>query len=308
VRVVVTAALDGERVDRLIALVAGVARAEASTLVDNGAVTSRGRPVTARSHRVHEGDELEINLPERVAAPALEPDASVDVSVVYVDVQLIVVDKPAGMVVHPGSGNRSGTLVQGLLARFPDLAVPAWPDAMRPGVVHRLDKGTSGLLVVARTAEALVSLAGQLKARTVERRYLALVWGVVEADAGVVDAPLGRSVQDPMRMAVRADGRRAVTRYEVVHRYHHPSAATLLGCRLETGRTHQIRVHLAAIGHPVAGDDRYRGGGVRAGGLQLGRPFLHAERLAFDHPATGERLSFTSPLPDDLARALDGLS
>ena len=306
--VVVTAALDGERVDRLIALVAGVARGEASTLVEAGAVTSGGRPVTARSHRVHEGDELEIRLPEVAAVAALEPDDAVDVSVVDVDDHVIVVDKPAGLVVHPGSGNRTGTLVQGLLARFPDLAVPAWPDPMRPGVVHRLDKGTSGLLVVARTPEALASLAAQLKARTVERRYLALVWGVVESDAGVVDAPLGRSVRDPLRMAVRADGRRAVTRYEVVRRYHHPLAATLVGCRLETGRTHQIRVHLAAIGHPVAGDERYRGGGVRAGGLRLDRPFLHAERLGFDHPATGERLTFTSPLPDDLAGALGGLT
>ncbi len=307
-RVVVTSALDGERIDRLVALVAGVARAEASTLVESGAVTSGGQPLTARSHRVREGDELEILLPERVAAPALEPDASVDVSVVFVDAHVIVVDKPAGLVVHPGSGNRSGTLVQGLLARYPDLAEPVWPDPSRPGVVHRLDKGTSGLLVVARTAEALASLAGQLKARTVERRYLALVWGLVESDAGVVDAPLGRSVRDPMRMAVRADGRRAVTRYEVVHRYHHPSAATLVGCHLETGRTHQIRVHLAAIGHPVAGDERYRGGGVRAGSLHLARPFLHAERLGFDHPATGESMSFSSPLPDDLARVLDGLT
>lgn len=300
---VVTAALDGERVDRLIALVAGVARAEASTLVEEGAVTSAGRVVTARSHRVREGDELEIRLPERAAPAGLEPDASVEVAVVHVDDQVIVVDKPAGLVVHPGSGNRSGTLVQGLLARFPDLAGPAWPDPGRPGVAHRLDKGTSGLLVVARTPEALVSLAAQLKERTVERRYLALVWGSVESDAGVIDAPLGRSAQDPLRMAVRADGRRAVTRYEVVRRYDGP-AATLVACRLETGRTHQIRVHLAAIGHPVAGDDRYRGGGTRTSGLRLGRPFLHAERLAFDHPDSGERLSFSSPLPADLAPVL----
>jgi 23S rRNA pseudouridine1911/1915/1917 synthase len=223
--------------------------------------------------------------------------------VVHADEQVIVVDKPAGMVVHPGHGNAGGTLVNGLLARFPDMAVQPWPDPARPGIVHRLDKGTSGLLVVARTVASGQSLIAQLANRSVERRYVALAWGHVDASAGVIDAPLGRSLQDPLRMAVRADGRRAVTRYEVRARYDEPSPTTLLACRLETGRTHQIRVHLAAIGHPVVGDARYRGGRKNVT-IVPGRPFLHAEALAFDHPDDGRRCSFEAPLPVDLSEVL----
>jgi 23S rRNA pseudouridine1911/1915/1917 synthase len=308
VRVIVSAALAGERVDRLVALIAGLARAEAAALVDSGAVSIGRRAVTTRSHRVREGDEIDVVLPEPSLAPALEPDPAVVFDVVYADGEVVVVDKPTGLVVHPGSGNRSATLVHGLVARYPDLSAQAWPDPERPGVVHRLDKGTSGLLLVARTPDALAALSAALRERRVERRYLALVWGTVESDAGVVDAPVGRSQRDPLRMAVRADGRRAVTRYEVLARYQEPVPSTLVSCLLETGRTHQIRVHMAAIGHPVAGDDRYRRGGVRATGLALHRPFLHAERLAFDHPGTGEAMTFSSGLPADLAAVVSRLS
>jgi 23S rRNA pseudouridine1911/1915/1917 synthase len=210
---------------------------------------------------------------------------------------VIVVDKAPGLVVHPGAGHARGTLVGGLLARFPDLGNLASAGVCppeRPGVVHRLDKGTSGLLVVARTAGAYASLVGQLAARTVDRRYVALVRGAVADERGEVDAPIGRSARTPTRMAVSASGKPARTAYTVLERL---GGTTLLSLTLRTGRTHQIRVHLAAIGHPVVGDERY---GSPERTLGPGRFFLHAGALAFDHPGTGERVSFSSPLPDDL--------
>jgi 23S rRNA pseudouridine1911/1915/1917 synthase len=299
VHVVVPAALDGERVDRVVSFATGMPRAEAAALIGAGGVLLGGKPVTARSRRVASGDDLDIAVPEPAGGPVADPTVALDV--VYDDDSVIVVDKPAGLVVHPGAGNADKTMVNGLLARFGDLARQAWPDPSRPGIVHRLDKGTSGLLMVGRTPAALAALSAQLEARTVERRYLALVWGTVESTAGMVDAPIGRSVSDPTRMSVRADGRRAVTRYEVVSQWRLPQPVTLLRCTLETGRTHQIRVHLAAIGHPVVGDDRYmRKGTVVAPSLHPGRPFLHAAVLGFDHPESGERLRLESALPPDL--------
>ena len=321
--VVVPGALDGQRIDRVVSFVTGRPRAEAAGLVDDGRVRIDGVVVTSRSRKVTTGAVIEVDLPAAPEGPGRE--AGVEVAVVHADADVIVVDKPAGLVVHPGAGNPSGTLVNGLLSRFPDLAGQAWPDPGRPGIVHRLDKGTSGLLMVARTPAALDNLSAQLQAHTVERRYLALVWGAVEAADGVIDAAIGRSVADPTRMTVRADGRRAVTRYEVVQRWALPQPTTLIRCALETGRTHQIRVHLAAIGHPVVGDERYkpggrggpgRGGDRRRGpasasvapGLGQGRPFLHAAVLGFDHPRTGTRLRFESALPDDLEAVLRALS
>ena len=293
---VIPAALAGERVDRVVAMLTDRPRSEVADLVRDGAVRVGGRPVTTASRRLAEGDVLEVDAPEREAVLP-QPDPSVTVPTVHVDDHVVVVDKPAGLVVHPGAGNPVGTLVNGLLARFPDLGAAGAGDPTRPGIVHRLDKGTSGLLVVARTAAAYESLVAQLKARAVDRRYIALACGTVEAPSGLIEAPIGRAVSDPTRMAVSARGRPARTAYEVEQRFTFPAAATLLDCRLETGRTHQIRVHLAAIGHPVVGDRRY--GGVRPD-LPTPRPFLHAYRLAFDHPANGERLELRSPLPDDL--------
>ncbi|HEY5246326.1 MAG TPA: RluA family pseudouridine synthase, partial [Acidimicrobiales bacterium] len=246
---------------------------------------------------------LAVDLPD--AAPAgVEPEPDVELRVVHADAAVVVVDKPAGVVVHPGAGHAHGTLVAGLLARFPDLAGVGDPE--RPGIVHRLDRGTSGLLVVARTAAAYQSLTAQLAERTVGRRYVALVTGHVADDRGVVDAPIGRSSRTPTKMAVSANGRPARTAYRVLRRLAGQPAldqpSTLLALALETGRTHQIRVHLAAIGHPVVGDDRYGPPG-RVGGraLPAGRLFLHAAQLGFDHPGSGERVVWTSPLPDDLA-------
>ena len=220
-------------------------------------------------------------------------------TVVFEDDDVVVVDKAAGIVVHPGAGHEAGTLVHALVARYPDIGGVGAPD--RPGIVHRLDAGTSGLMVVARTAAAYESLVAQLSARTVERVYSTLVLGTVEAPAGIVDAPIGRSDNDPTRMAVTTGGREARTRYEVEHRFASPVPCTHLACRLETGRTHQVRVHLAAIGHPVAGDGRYGGERPAFAALGLRRPYLHARALAFDHPLTGERVRFSSDLPDDLA-------
>ena len=174
----------------------------------------------------------------------------------------------------------------------------------RPGIVHRLDKGTSGLLVVARTQRAYDSLVEQLSLRTVERRYLALVWGRFDSAAGAVDAPVGRGMGNPTKMAVSAGGRPARTSYRVLQLFTQPAKATLVACKLETGRTHQVRVHLAAIGHPVVGDDRY--GGARPS-IDPGRPFLHASLLGFDHPGTAERLRFTSLLPPELEKVLGSL-
>jgi 23S rRNA pseudouridine1911/1915/1917 synthase len=200
--------------------------------------------------------------------------------------------------------------VHGLLARWPELAALVDPGGLdRPGIVHRLDKGTSGLLVVARTTTARSALVSQLAGRTVDRRYLTLVWGTLDEEEGLIDAPIRRAAADPTRMAVGPGGRDARTRYQVDRRYHQPVPATLLRCRLETGRTHQIRVHLSAIGHAVVGDPRYghRGGRWPAGlpHLAPGRVWLHAAELALDHPATGARLRFSSPVPPDLQHLLD---
>lgn len=300
----VPAALAGERIDRAVAMLATCSRAEAAALLAGGRVKLSGAVVSKASTRVREGDELEVSGIHEPAPAAVAGDASVRFGIVYADEQVIVVDKPAGLVVHPGSGNREGTLVNGLLAAYPDLSTVGAPD--RPGIVHRLDKQTSGLLVVARTAGAHRALVAQMSARTVERRYSALAWGHPESDRGLVDAPIGRSAREPTRMAVSAGGREARTRYEVVETYDDPAALCLLRCRLETGRTHQIRVHLAAIGHPVVGDARY--GGRRQPLAGVPRFFLHAEHLEFRHPGSGSRVQFDSELPADLREILQQLA
>jgi 23S rRNA pseudouridine1911/1915/1917 synthase len=317
----VPASLEGVRVDRVVALLADVSRSTVEQLIADGRVLVDDEPVHVRSRVLHAGQQLSMEL-EPEAAPQLpEADPSVEFGVVYADDQIIVVDKPAGLVVHPGAGNRSGTLVNGLLARFPDLASLVEPtglavsddeagfranDTDRPGIVHRLDRGTSGLLVVARTRSATTSLVDQLTDRTVEREYLSLVHGTVESPTGIVDAPIGRSETSPTRMAVTQRGKPSRTRYEVEARFGHPISMTLVKATLETGRTHQIRVHLAAIGHPVVADDLY---GPRRSlqGIQLRRPFLHARSLGFVHPATGDHVSWQSGLPPELQSVLAGL-
>ncbi len=289
-------ALDGERIDRVVALVADVSRRDAVELLAAGSVTVDGRVPGKPSARVTGGSTVAVERPSPDTGLPADPDVEFDV--VHLDDDVVVVDKPAHLVVHPGSGFSTGTLVNGLLARFPEIASVGQSD--RPGIVHRLDKGTSGLLMVARTDAAYESLVEQLAQRTVARRYLTLVCGLVEAEGGLIDAPLGRSERDATVRAVVADGRPARTHYEVLAR-RAEVGASLVSCRLETGRTHQIRAHFAAIGHPVVADDRYRG---RSLDLGLDRPFLHAVELGFDHPTTGRSLFHRSPLPADLVRAL----
>jgi 23S rRNA pseudouridine1911/1915/1917 synthase len=291
----IPAALAGERLDRVVALIADVSRSAAVAVIEAGGVRVDGDPAPSGKVRLAEGAEVIVD-PD--ALPRREPpaaDSRVEFDVVHADDAVIVVDKPAGLVVHPGAGHPGGTLVNGLLHRFPDLATVG--DRERPGIVHRLDAGSSGLLVVARTDEATEALIAQFGARTAGRRYDAVVWGHPEAPHGIIDAPIGRDPADPVRMAVVVDGRPARTEYELIERYREPTVLARLRCRLETGRTHQIRVHLATIGHPLLGDATY-GPGRPTFGLE--RPFLHAAELSFDHPATGERLTFTSPLPPDL--------
>jgi 23S rRNA pseudouridine1911/1915/1917 synthase len=303
VRDAVPAALAGERVDRIVAMITGISRAEVAAMIDAGAVLVGGRPVGARSRRLEEGEVVEVDVPDPAEAARMEPEPDVAVPLVHLDDHLLVVDKPAGLVVHPGAGQRTGTLVHGLLAHHPEV-VGVGPDPVRPGIVHRLDKGTSGLLLVARTQEAYDALVAALAARRVHRQYRTLVWGTVEAPRGLIDAPIGRSAREPTRMAIDERGKEARTRYEVRTTFTEPVAVTELACTLETGRTHQIRVHLRSIGHAVVGDVRYDGARQS---LPVDRPFLHAEHLELAHPVTGEPLRFHSPLPDDLVEVLGRL-
>ena len=308
--------LDGERIDRTLSTLVPCSRSEAADALAAGLVHVGDRVVTKPSHRVAAGDRLVVTAdPVRHEQPVVA-DETVELTVLHADDDIIVVDKPAGLVVHPGPGHKGATLVHGLLARFPDLdpangATVGEPE--RPGLVHRLDRGTSGLLVVARTPDAYESLVGQLSTHAVVRTYTALVRGHPEHPHGVIDAPIGRSRRDPLRMTVAADGRPARTHYRSEHQFHssdedggrdRPTEVALVTCDLETGRTHQIRVHLASIGHPVVGDPLYGGPERRP---HVGRPFLHARRLSFVHPGTGDEVTFDSPLPADLAAVLDTL-
>ena len=279
------------RLDRALAARGEIgSRALAERLVADGAVLVDGRP-RPKSHRLEGGEEVLVELPAPQEPPAAEP---MELDVAWEDEHLLVVDKPAGVVVHPAGGHRSGTLVHGLLA----LDAAGGDDEERPGIVHRLDRDTSGLLVVARSEEAHASLQELIRRRELDRRYLALVKGAPQSRTGRIEAAIGRDRVDRSRHSLdTATPREAITHFETLELL---PGHTLLEVRLETGRTHQIRVHLEAIGLPVAGDPVY---GV-AGDLGLERQFLHAARLAFQHPLTGERIDVESPLPADLAEAL----
>ena len=291
----------GRRLDQVLADLAGVSRAAASRWVDAGRVLVDGR-ARPRSHRLEGGERLRWEVPE--PAPAAEPlPERVPLRVRYEDEHLLVVAKPAGLVVHPGAGHHSGTLVNALLGRE-GTRLSTLGGSGRPGIVHRLDKDTSGLLLVAKDDRTHRALARDLAAHRIERRYLALAQGHLAA-SGTVDAPLARHPRDRKRMAVVPGGRRAVTRWRVVQS--HP-AADLVEATLETGRTHQIRVHLAHLRHPVVGDRSYGADPTLAARLGLERPFLHAWRLTFRHPADGRELELTEPLPDELENALARLA
>jgi 23S rRNA pseudouridine1911/1915/1917 synthase len=282
----------GERLDRFLASLPAIgSRGVAERLLETGSVLVDGRPLD-KSRRLSGGEELEFEPPEREPA-VLEPE-QMDLRIAYEDEHLMVVDKPAGLVVHPGSGHATGTLVHGLLEH--DIA---GGDAARPGIVHRLDRDTSGLMVVARSEEAHARLQKLVRAHALERHYAALVVGRPRSRTGRIEAPIGRDRRDPLRHSLDTDKpREAVTHFEVKELLAHH---TLLDVRLETGRTHQIRVHLAAVDLPVAGDTVYG----RPRELDLERQFLHAVRLAFPHPFTEERVEVDSPLPPDLGAALE---
>ncbi|MFZ0768822.1 MAG: RluA family pseudouridine synthase [Acidimicrobiales bacterium] len=309
--VIVPSSLHELRVDRVLSLLTGLSRSEAHDVITRGGVRVNDKTVAKPSTALLEGQRLEAVLPPR-SSDAVTPDDSVEVDVVLDDEDFAVMNKAAGQVVHPGAGQREGTLVAGLLARYPEmqeLSVAGLCDPSRPGIVHRLDKGTSGLLVVAKTPEGYLSLSSQLSERLMERTYLGLVQGLVVEERGVVDAPIGRSTRTPTLMAVRSDGRPARTAYEVLARFEESPMSTLLRLRLETGRTHQIRVHLASIGHPVVNDLRY--GHRRDARLDEERFFLHSTTLTFTHPRSGRVISTHASLPEDLRALLpskiDGL-
>jgi 23S rRNA pseudouridine1911/1915/1917 synthase len=280
------------RLDRFLAGLAEIgSRAEAERLLEGGHVLVEGS-ARAKSFRLAGGEELEVAVQPRRGSD-LEPE-EMELEVVWEDEHLLVVEKPAGVVVHPGAGHRSGTLVHGLLAREAE----GGEDPERPGIVHRLDRDTSGLLVVARSDAAHRALQEAIRSRDLTREYVALVRGRPRSRAGRIEAPIGRDRSEPTRMSLdSASAKDAVTHFEIEELL---SAHALLRVRLETGRTHQIRVHLGAIDLPVAGDPVY---GV-AGDLGLERQFLHAARLAFEHPFTGRPVEAVSPLPADLETAL----
>ena len=314
---VVAAEEDGERLDRVLAArVAELSRSRHKALILAGRVAIGGATIRDPGHRVNAGDAVTLELPPPQETAIAAED--IPLKVVFEDDEIIVIDKPKGLVVHPAAGKAAGTLVNALLAHC-GASLSGVGGVRRPGIVHRLDKDTTGLMVVAKTDRAHRALARQFadhgRTGALRRGYLALVWGAPERPKGTIDKPLGRHPHARDKMAVRAGGRAAVTHWEVLERYPGSDGApvaSLLACRLETGRTHQIRVHLAAIGHPLIGDAVYGGGfktkasrlGVAAQAAveALGRQALHAYLLTVEHPARGENLEFRSELPDDLRR------
>lgn len=306
----VAASESGTRLDVwLYARLADLSRTRIKTLVESGDVLVDGRRVKA-AHRLRPAERVEARVPP-LPPEELTPEA-IPLTIVFEDEDVLVVDKPAGMVTHPGAGQAAGTLAAAALAHAPTMAGVGGP--RRPGIVHRLDKGTSGLIVLAKTAAAYDALTAQLARRSVTRRYVCLVHGVVTPTSGVIDRPIGRDERSRVRMAVTREGRgkRAVTRFRVLERF---ADVTFLECRLETGRTHQIRVHLASLGHPLLGDRTYgtqretRATDPVLADLIVGLDgvALHAAGLAFAHPVTGEGLELVSPLPNRLERILSHL-
>lgn len=283
------------RIDKVLGhFLSDVSRSQLQKWIEDGHVTVNGQVVKTK-YKLKAGDVVKI-IPEAPQTIDLEPE-DIPLDIVYEDDDVIVVNKPAGMVVHPAPGHPGHTLVNALLYHSPLSTING---EFRPGIVHRIDKDTSGLLMVAKNDLAHRSLAAQLKAKTNQREYVALVHGVIKEDQGTIDAPLGRSKKDRKKQAVVMDGRHAVTHFEVLKRYRH---YTLVKCRLETGRTHQIRVHMAYIGHPLAGDPLYGPRKTLAGPGQ----YLHAGLLGFKHPRTGQEMTFAAPLPEYFTKMLEHL-
>jgi 23S rRNA pseudouridine1911/1915/1917 synthase len=312
---------DGQRVDRfLVSVLADYSRSQIQRLITDGHVVVRrqalrrggpsgpAEPLSAppkANFLVRDGDQITVDAPDAVPSPVAAQ--ALPLEILYQDADLAVLNKPAGMVIHPGAGHASGTLVNALLHHLTDLS--GIGGELRPGIVHRLDRGTSGLMVIAKNDSAHQELSRQFHDREVEKEYIALVWGVVQAGRRI-DAAIGRDPSNRQKMSSRSKyAREAVTR---ITRAHHLPGLTLCQVAIHTGRTHQIRVHLSAIGHPIVGDSLYGGVHRRVAGdiravQRLERPFLHAARLAFTHPRESRRMQFLAPLPDDLERILDGL-
>jgi 23S rRNA pseudouridine1911/1915/1917 synthase len=289
----------GGRVDRYVADATGLSRSYVQKLISDGRLTAAGEPLRANSI-VSAGTELRLDVPEAIPLD-LSPSPEIALRVVYEDDDLLIIDKPAGLVVHPSAGHAGGTLVNALLAHGDGSTWGGIAGVQRPGIVHRLDRDTSGLLMVARRDSSQASLMAQLKARRIKKTYQALVQGSVSAAVGRIEAPIGRDPKHRTRMAVVPDGRASVTGYRVRERF---TDWTLLDLDLVTGRTHQIRVHLDAIGHPVAGDRVYGTGTSRRGPEGLDRLFLHAWRLELTSPSTGQLIRATAPLPPELEQVL----
>jgi 23S rRNA pseudouridine1911/1915/1917 synthase len=308
---------EGQRVDRVLAeAIPGLSRSRVKALIEERRLTRDGHPVTQPAEPVRAGATYALHLP--AAAPAVPQAQAIPFPILFEDRDLLVLDKPAGLVVHPAPGNEDGTLVNALLAHCGD-SLTGIGGERRPGIVHRLDKDTSGVMVVAKTELANTALTQAFAARDLDRFYLALCWGLPNPPAGEIEGAIARDPRDRKRMAVRPDssrGKPALTRYRTLA--HHAGAASLLECRLGTGRTHQIRVHLASRGHPIVGDPVYLrrlpasakalDADTRALLLDFPRQALHAARLGFRHPRTGEALSFTTPPPADMQHLLARLN
>jgi 23S rRNA pseudouridine1911/1915/1917 synthase len=319
----VTVELAGGRLDRVLAeSLPALSRTRLKALILSGSVSAGGRTILDPGYRVKSGEALSVNVPP--PEPAEPEGETIPLSILHEDSSLVVLDKPAGLVVHPAAGYPTGTLVNALIAHC-GASLSGIGGVMRPGIVHRLDKDTSGVMVVAKTDRAHKSLSAQFadhgRTGDLERGYFAFVWGVPDRPRGTIDAPIDRHPHSRDKMAVRGGGREAITHWEVKEKYlgaDGKPVVSLIECRLETGRTHQIRVHLAHIGHPILGDETY-GTGFRTKATRLpgparealdalGRQALHAYLLAFQHPETDEILRFRSELPADLARLRDALS
>jgi 23S rRNA pseudouridine1911/1915/1917 synthase len=287
----------GMRLDAYLSQYVGErSRSEWRRMIDVGLVTLNDAAVRP-SVRLAAGDRLRIR--PAAAHALLEPDPSIELRVLYDDPAIVVIDKPAGLVVHPAPGHETGTLVHALLARFPDLRDPT--GEMRPGIIHRLDKDTSGVMVVGKTPDAVAAVQRQMQRGAVSKRYRLLVLGTIQEEEGIIEAPIGRDPQNRQRMAVRADGRSARTEFRVLERL---PGYTYLDAGLPSGRTHQLRVHFSYIGHPIAGDRTYGRG--RAPG-RLGRQFVHAHALKLTSPATKREETYVAELPEDLESTLGGL-
>lgn len=291
--------LVGERLDRVVSMISFCSRAQAVSLIEAGHVQLSGKVVGSKSHKVQKNQRIVIDDEFLQHDSELKADGSVEFRVVFEDSDVIVIDKPSGLVVHPGTGNEGSTLVNGLLARYPQISDVGQPE--RPGIVHRLDKSTSGLMIVAKSQAAYDKLVEMMAEHRVRRTYTALVHGTMGASRGSIDAPIGRSHTHSTQMALSSSGKEAVTHYEVKSIFTIPLEATLVELQLETGRTHQIRVHMRAIGHPVVGDEVYS----RRGSTGLNRIFLHSSNIGFSHPTTGEEMGFSCGLPIELTEFLE---